>query len=262
VPRVNARLDQIGALIAEEAPFERLSGTVYLDTQAVIQWVRLCVFEEVLDLLPVRENYLPRYRIQDAVFNETLGVLVKGFDVGTFAQVASYLKSHSNLLVDARLEATSLVGKRALAIRQQMCIQAGEDPTVNFKGHMGEAETLAMIEYHEPGSVIVTADRGAIAVARDLGVAHVVRPSAFTGGVLRTRDHVVEMWKYTCLARRCAFGDTWNSDCVERLECTGLTPEAAKRSPISARHLSAVDTLDWAHSDLGDLVGILATKGD
>lgn len=262
MPQVNARLDQIGALIAQETPFQRLTGTVYVDTQAVIQWVRLNVFEDVLGLLPTGQNYLRRYRMQDAVYNETLGVLVKKLGVGTFPQVAGYLKSHANLQIDGRLEASSPVGKRALALRQQMCIRAGEDPTVNVKGHLGEAETLAMIEHHEPGSVLVTADKGAIAVARDLGVAHAVRPSAFTGGVMPTRDDVIDMWKHMCFARRCVFDDAWNQDCVDRLECRDLTPEAADRSPISARHLKAVDTLDWAHGDLEVLVGVIADKGD
>lgn len=262
MPEVNARIAQIGALLASETPFERLTGTVYLDAQAVIQWIRLNVFEEILELLPIGTNYLRRFRIQDAAYNEILGVLVRKLGIGSYPEVATYLKSHPNLQVDGPLESASPVGKRALALQLQMCIQAREDPAQVGNRHLGEAETLAIIEHYERGAIFVTADKGAITVARDTGVAHIVRPSAFTGGVMRTRDDVIGVWKHTCLARRCVFDDDWNLDCVDVLECNDLSEESAARSPISPLHLRAADTLDWAHADLQGLVQVLAAKGD
>lgn len=261
MPEVNARLEQIGALVKTEMPFQRLTGTVYLDAQAVIQWIRLNVFEEVLDLLPIGSNYLRRFRMQDAPYNETLGVLVKKFNLGSYAKVAAYLKSHPNLQIDRPLEASSPVGQRALALRQQMCIQVGEDPAVNVKGHLGEAETLAMIDHHEPGAVFVTADKGAVAVAKDTGAAHIVRPSAFIAGTLKSRDEVTELWKHTCLARLCRHPDAWDLDCVAALECVAPTPEAETRSPISPNHVKVTDTLAWIHDDLKVLISVLQAKG-
>lgn len=262
MPQVNARLQQISALIHTETPFQRLTGTVYLDAQAVIQWIRLAVFEEVLDLLPVGTNYLRRFRIQDAVYRETVGVLVKRFEVGTFQEVKNYLQGHVNLQIDGAFTAHSVLGKRARALQLQIAIQAGEDPSTIGKRHRGEAETLAIIENHQPDSIFVTADKDAITVARDAGIGHIVRPSAFTAGVLKTRDDVVHLWTYTCLARRCVFEDDYNLDCVDALECSSMTIESADRSPVSESHLQAVDSLDWAINDLQAMAVVLAGKGD
>ena len=43
-----SRLAALEQYIDTEDPYSRLFGRVYLDTQAVIQWVRLGVFEKIL----------------------------------------------------------------------------------------------------------------------------------------------------------------------------------------------------------------------
>lgn len=262
MPEVGSHLKGIRTLLAAETPFDRLTGTVYIDAQATIQWLRLGVFEKVLDLLPIGDEYLPRFRLQDAASNEAVGVLAGKYQLATHDELREHLRKQPNLLVDGPLEATSPVGIRALALQHQLCIQAGEDPATPGKKHLGEAETLAMIEHHAPGSLFVTADTGAIAVARDIGKAHIVRPLAFAGGVVTTRDQVVEMWAFTCRARMCVFADAWNEACVEAFECTSPDSAAADGSPVSVDHTKAVHTLDWMQSDLRVLVSVLRSKGD
>jgi hypothetical protein len=106
----------------------------------------------------------------------------------------------------------------------------------------------------------VTADKGAIEVAKEDGFTRVVRPLAFVGGALHEMDDVIEVWKYMCLARSCRVDDAWDLDCVDALQCVGPTEESRSRDPVSGKIEAAAGLLGWVLNDLRGMVREVVDK--
>lgn len=247
---VEGRLEALGRFVQKEDPFGRIQGRVFLDAQPVIQWMRLGILEKVLDLLPF-ERSEPRFQIQDRAFREVVGVVSGKFATATPEEVADHLHGLPNLLIDDPIPASTPLGSRVLELQERCFLEAGEDPAkYSPKRHLGEAETLAVMELLAPGAVFVTADKGAIETALSTGISRPAHPFAFAGGVMLTLDDVTGFWEFTCYGRECVFVNEWNPECVEALECSDFTEEAAERSPIHRDLLRAEDALKWMLQDL------------
>lgn len=259
---VESRLAALDNFVTAEDPFNRLTGRVFLDAQAVIEWVRLGILERVLRLLPQVDDE-PRFQIQDRAFNEVAGVLSGRFNAGSRQEVKDHLKSLGNLRVDDPVPSSSTLGARVTQLQDRIFVEAAEDPDEHpRRRHLGEAETLAVMELIAPGAVFVTADKDGIAVARSAGIGQPVIPFAFTAGVITTMEDVVEFWKFTCSGRRCVVEAGWNEDCVEALECRDMTEEASNRSPIHSKLLRAEDALRWTRQDVRALLSVLDARGE
>ncbi|MCH7583688.1 MAG: hypothetical protein IH941_00845 [Acidobacteria bacterium] len=251
---VESRLATLGAYLAAEDPFGRLSGKVFVDAQAAIQWVRLGIFEKVLRLLPKIDNQ-PRFQMQDAAFNEAVTVLARKFGAGSRDEVGDHLRGCSNLYVDEPIPASSSLGAAVTDVQERVFLEAGEDPDDwPPSRHLGEAETLAVMRLFAPDAVFVTADKDAIAVAKSAGIGHPVRPFAFAAGVVRSMEDVTEFWGFACYGRACISPGAWHEACVEALECTDFHDAVIDRSPINPGILKAENALRWMHEDVRELV--------
>lgn len=254
---VEGRLHALDSYVREEDPFARIQGQVFLDAQPAIQWTRPGILEKVLRLLP-DDGEEPRFRIQDKAFGEVVGVISNQFSTMSAYDTAEYLRERPNLTIGDPIPSSTPLGARTLELQDRCFIEAGEDPAdYSPKRHLGEAETLAVMEMFAPDAVFVTADKGAIATAESVGIGRPVSPFAFVGGVVRTLDAVTEFWKYTCLGRLCVIPDDWNANCVDALVCSDFTDEAADRSPIHAKILRAEDGLKWMLQDLRFMSSII-----
>jgi hypothetical protein len=245
-------------------PWGRLSSTVYLDAQAVVLWFRLGVFEKVMAMLPTSAR-VPRFQIQDTPYQEAVRVLARSYQEFSRQEIGEHLRNKDNLHVDDALDSASQVWPRVLQIQQQVKIQEMGRTGMRFddnqvgaaRKHLGEAETLAVIEALDPHSAFVTGDRDAFAVASDRGYAVPVRPLAFLAGVIGDMAAVSDMWEFVCEGRGCSDSAPVRQECQERLACTHLTPEAAARGVLSDPITEARHILTWGVRDLDDLLSRL-----
>lgn len=254
---VEGRLNALDSYVREEDPFARIKGQVFLDAQPAIQWARLGILEKVFRLLP-DDDEEPRFRIQDRAFRETVGVISNQFSTMSAYNTAEYLRARPNLLIGDPIPSSTPFGIRILELQDRCFIEAGEDPAdYSPKRHLGEAETLAVIEMFASDAVFVTADKGAIATAESAEIGRPVSPFAFAGGVIRTLEDVTGFWEFACYGRQCVIENEWYPDCIEILECNDLTDEAAERSPIHPKILRAEDGLKWMLQDLRGMLSLL-----
>lgn len=259
---VESRLAALEAYLDAEDPFNRLSGRVFVDAQAAIQWIRLGVFEKVLGLLP-SDDGSPRFQLQDAAFNETANVLSSKFNAGSRDEVKDRLRGFTNLAVDDPIPSSTPLGEDVQSFQDRVFLEAGEDPDDWPQSrHLGEAEALAVMRLFAPGSVFTTADKDAITVARSAGIANPVRPFAFTAGVMRSMEAVSEFWGFACYGRECVSPGKWHDPCVEALECRDFHEAVIDRSPINPSILKAKDALRWMREDARVLVSALESRGE
>ena len=200
---VASRLAALDSYVSANDPFGRLTGEVFVDAQAAIQWVRLGILEEVLGLVPMVNNQ-PRFRMQDAALKETVGVLSGRFGAGTRAQVRAHLGGYLNLYLDDPIPASSSLGAEVTDIQERVFLEAGENPADwSPSRHLGEAEALAVIRLFARGAILVTADKDAAAVAGSAGIGRPIKPLAFAAGLMHSVDDLKSLWGYICYGREC-----------------------------------------------------------
>ena len=255
---VSETLASIAQTLQTERPWSRLSNTVYLDAQAVVQWERLGVLEKVLDVVPAN-HATPRFELQHVAFVEAsnrLASVIVGYSREDWEE---YLRDGlPNLRVDDPIPAGTQLFNRVLAVRMQVAIagarRRGLPPSTGpTNEHLGEAEALARIEAVDRGSVFVSADRDAVAVAITRGFAVPAHPLAFTVAALSSESEVRAMWRFECEDRGCGDKDV-RAACQSAMECRHLTREAARRGELDDRFASADGVLDFGHRELINLV--------
>lgn len=165
--QIQQRLSALANLITAEDPYNRIDGRIYIDAQAVIEWMRLGILEKVLDVVPPIDGQHERFQICGVAFAESVRKLQSLFP-NHATQIEAHMEEQSNLYVDAPLLLGTDVFNRALELQAQMFILEGKsEPPKGSRKHLGEAETLAVVERLDPESMFVTADKDAIRVAHD-----------------------------------------------------------------------------------------------
>jgi len=255
--QIQQLLSSLASLVTSEDPYNRITGRIYIDAQAVIEWMRLGIFEKALEVVPPMKNQHERFHICGVAFAESVRKLQSLFPDHA-AQIGAHLQEQPNLYVDTPLLHGTSVFHRALELQAQMFILEGQgEPPKGSRKHLGEAETLAVIEQLDPKSMFVTADRDAIKVAHDRDIGVVVRPLAFAAGAITSDDDLRDLWEFICTERDCRNLGKPHDSCLASLVCTDLSDEAATRGPLNGKVVTGANILEWSHQDLTYLIGQL-----
>lgn len=254
-------LAAISETVASEQPWSRLPRRVFLDAQAIVQWARFDILEEVVACFP-SVDASPRFQVQDAASREAAGRLVSLYGGDRELYLEHLRHGIPNLWVDGPTPAETSLRGRELSIQQAIAIRefarTGVDRRKSHpKRHLGEAEILAYIERVEQGSAFVSGDRDARDYAKDLGVAVAIHPMALAMGVIDTVDKLTQVWKSECDYRECSVAASDRQACQAHLECPSLSTEAADRGELDHRFDRGDRILHFGHKELLDLIAVL-----
>jgi len=226
-----------------------LPNRVYLDTVAIVTWIRLHVAREILKRLRDSDKTV---LIEQAVLDETRTFfedhlaqawLNTVLDEGSIQQCSLDDLSHSDWELAAKLA------------RQMQDGSAVPGSGVRRKrgANIGEAATIVYIQTYDNTAVFVTRDTVAQRIAMQLGIT-VIGLLAFIVIEVAFGDVTIsDIWSRICDSRECQ-EDV--SACTSRGMCPDLTEEANSRGEMPGAD-SQAQLEHWMRQDVAVLVTLV-----
>lgn len=228
-------LAELVSRIRSANPWDSFPPTSYLDTQAILLWMRLGVFDEAIELLEKPNEHAKRWQIEAEVRREVYGTAIGGRWF-TESQVAGSLE-HPNIHLNPPAPRDSAHTESVAHLRRWIAdeeLKRNSSAPQSQRRHLGEADTITVIARVDQGSVFVTGDVGAFEVARWTDGVVPVRGLALVAGVIAAGTVTFDqIWQRLCDTRACLASQ--KPGCHAQLTCPHLSVASANSGVLSRK---------------------------